>query len=635
MINFLKKLKRFFERHWWPVLVLAALTISLIYGSIHFFRAAILISEGKTYDPLSLLAYFDETNVTGPRAREVLDGNRYVSDVDSYEHISAPAWLPVLPPLLFAPLVLISRSVPHAFIAAEFIFPFLYFFLWYGIAGLIFKGRRWPSLFSALWLCLFPYIGLFFPATSFSQLKTLIGNFLPFQHGLSRDRLSLVLMESFIPDFLIFGAALYFLFKSFLTAKAKYYAALGVSIGLMFYTYFYHWTFTFCAALLLFLYAILQKDRQRIRGFLICFGAAAAIAFGYVLQYLAANQLPQYQQIIARLWIEHGRTFRISEWPYYAAVLFFLFVFWRIWKRIETDDADKRVMLVIGSMLATGVFALNAQIVTGFNIQPSHWMPRTNVIALDFAMAFSGYWLFLRLRSIRWKRVCIAAFILLTAFQIIGGFHSQYVYAKAFAERMTIEPWRKKSLGWLNAHIQKNDVVLSTSLVTNYFLPLYTSARIYLPRANDTTASDEEMLDRLIIAYKLFNIPEEKLWQLFDTEANQGTMYKPEETFDDFEQRGLLYFFSAAALDQSVDGYKRTTKFQMPKSAREYLQSAYVMMGSFDQDWQSKYRIDYVYFGPKEREMSSVDPDSLSFLEHVYSEGGVDIYKIAPRFTNN
>jgi uncharacterized membrane protein len=43
-----------------------------------------------------------------------------------------------------------------------------------------------------------------------------------------------------------------------------------------------------------------------------------------------------------------------------------------------------------------------------------------------------------------------------------------------------------------------------------------------------------------------------------------------------------------------------------------------------------KYKIDYIYYEPANRELSGIDFGKFKYLEKIYGEDGVEIYKLLP-----
>jgi len=67
----------------------------------------------------------------------------------------------------------------------------------------------------------------------------------------------------------------------------------------------------------------------------------------------------------------------------------------------------------------------------------------------------------------------------------------------------------------------------------------------------------------------------------------------------------------------------------IPHEEREYIRSK--IEESQQEELQTllkEYRIDYIYAGPHEKEINSIDFSQYDFLKQVYSQGGVDIYKM-------
>ena len=67
----------------------------------------------------------------------------------------------------------------------------------------------------------------------------------------------------------------------------------------------------------------------------------------------------------------------------------------------------------------------------------------------------------------------------------------------------------------------------------------------------------------------------------------------------------------------------------IPQEEREYIKSK---MEEYQREeiysLLKEYRIDYIYAGPYEKEISLIDFSQYDFLKQVYSQGGIDIFKL-------
>ncbi|NQU83734.1 MAG: hypothetical protein HQ536_03400, partial [Parcubacteria group bacterium] len=163
---------------------------------------------------------------------------------------------------------------------------------------------------------------------------------------------------------------------------------------------------------------------------------------------------------------------------------------------------------------------------------------------------------------------------------------------------------------------------MTPSLITNRYIPLYTNNKIYVPFYENAPSS--EILERLFVTYRLFNVSEEYFEDVFT-----ATKYRlvPEDSLwagiSFHEKRGVMYAHGFKYADKRLDNEFRAEKVkELSEDYNKYLEINLDFM-------LNKYRINYLYYGPNERKITpDLDLNNRPFLEKVYNGGGVEIYKI-------
>jgi hypothetical protein len=182
-----------------------------------------------------------------------------------------------------------------------------------------------------------------------------------------------------------------------------------------------------------------------------------------------------------------------------------------------------------------------------------------------------------------------------------------------------LPPGFARAFEWINRETPRDSVVVTPSFETNMLLPVYTHANVFLPNGNLSLAPTEEIIDRLLITYKLFDVPAEYLRASLNDDPDRLAAFRRNR--DRFsrnrpellEQHGLWYLFHRLRwpeerIRQIVDRYARLTV----SPERPF----------------GRYRADYVWFSPLEEVKSHREFSALPFSALVYDHQGVRIAKV-------
>lgn len=181
------------------VFVAAVLAVGIVYSALpHLVRYEVLKEQGIRYVPLTVQSTFDHINIHAARYRDIVDGRLIPGEMDTYEHREGPILWPILSATILMPFFLPFQSVFPGFILTDFLFPILLFLSLFALSY-TFTRNKFFSLFSAYIVMLFPQIGVLIPPSSFTELKILFFEFLPFSDTLAAS-LSFLARDSFIPN---------------------------------------------------------------------------------------------------------------------------------------------------------------------------------------------------------------------------------------------------------------------------------------------------------------------------------------------------------------------------------------------------------------------------------------------------
>ncbi len=597
------------------LLISIAVLVGFVYVFPRFIHYETLKSRGLAYVPLTTEAYFDVMNVHGARLRDILDGYPFSGEVDTFEYKDGPSIWPVLSMTIFAPLIILTRSVFAALIISDFLFPALIFLSFYYLIFVFVKSRFFAAG-AALFLMLFPQAALLFPPTSLMKLKNLFLQIFPWPLQPAVN-LTYLRPESFIgagPFFILFFAFVYKALTVEAADKKKRYffiISAGVCYGLLFNFYFYFWVFATIFLGLLFIF-LLIKNRSNVFGAVLIGLVGAAVSIPFWLNQFRLARLPNYQEIIQRTaGFELSHAFRTSVWKTYLLYIFAAALIFWLSKKLKQRDIIKSWFLICLSL--TGVVVFNIQMVTGFTPQPDHWSGRVFLITNGVIYAAILYDLYLyfepRLRRINIKRISfIVAFILIASI-FCNVLISEAIVEKNRANLYTLPDGLMAAYEWLNKNTPKDSVVMTPSLLTNIDLPVYTHNRIFLARVATTLAPEDELLNRLFITYKFFGVNPQYLDSMIQSE------------------QGITYFFTVKYRGTALDTYLRPDKDMgnwLPDGVKNKIYNDYL---KFQLPPEIPYRADYVFIGPKEKEIG-LDMKNLAGYKKVYDSGGVQIYQV-------
>jgi hypothetical protein len=614
------------------VIILVALSIAVgfVYGLPHIICTSYLAEQGLDYKPYSLISFFDETQVHGPQLKEVLEGNRIFSDIAVYEYKTgyAPGFWPILSPLLYLPISIFTKSVAQIFIFSDFIFPAITFLIIFFIFFVI-TNRCFISIFFALVFSLFTKLGFFLPPLSWPSLSHILNGFLPLEIGWLQGNDFFADRASFVPNFVPFGLAFLFALLALKKNKLIYPILAGLFFGCLFYTYPFHLIYFALGMGIAFLFFLFQKDYPLVKKIIAIFSIAGLTSIFYWFNYLKFWTLPHAYDLFERMGPEITHSFRWSHYPEYLIYIFLAVLIW-FWGKKKNQRIT--ATCIIGFLLA-GIAVYNIQIVTGFNPIPDHW-PFIIIFGLNLAwLILAGCFLEFLWSKGRVLKTLIMIALVFSSFGLISrNIHYQFLTNNEdTCNARTIPANLINSFAWLEKNTPRDSVIMTPSLVTNFFIPFYTSNKNFLPLSCNTLAPEEEILDRLYITYRIFNVPADYLERLIDIKSNE-TVWQDKNLIgrDVFERWGLHFLFCAKYYDLSLDGYFREQKFLLPEQKQKEIVDEYK---NYDFDLSnvlSKYRLDYIYYGPQEEKIRENDFNGLKYLEKIYEKEGVTIYKFHP-----
>jgi len=598
--------------------ITAILIVGIVYSILpHYVRYDTLQSRGEQYVPLTKESYFDVMNVHGGRYRDIIDGDIFGGEVDTFEHRDGPIFWPLLSAAMLAPFFLPFGTISPGIIISDFIFPIAIFFAFFFIIKSLVHNKFF-ALFSSFVLMLFPQMPLLIPPSSLEELRILTFQFLPFLNVGAGVDLTYLARESFIPGGPFFIFALFFIFQVvFRETKKKLFILLaGVSYGLLFYLYFYFWVFTTIVLGVLFLFLFFGDERKAairivlsgILGFLV------SIPF-WVNQYML-GELPHHLELIERIGIEVGRDPKLFLWKTYALFLFLAALAIVFSRR---GVVPRREGIFLAAIALSSIVALDINMVTNFVPQSDHWSGRVFLITNGILWSVFLYYFFCYIgrkwmhripHRHLWKRIGIVLVFSMLFLLTYSVALKEIVLNKELAYRYTVARPLLQAYEWLNQNTSKDSVVVSPSSFTNIDIPVYTHNRIYFARAITTLATQDEILERFYGTYSLFKM------SLGETLAFAES------------PNGIFYLWGEQLRDKHPDSYLRPKpsdeRYVLTVSLKEKIVNDYA---HYVTPKNLPYRADYIFFGPRERAMG-ISERTLKGYDAVYDADDVAIYKL-------
>lgn len=674
------KMQRRATAHW-PVLMLC-IAISMVYGMNHVVLLRAAETQGTQYHPI--VVNEDEALFTGAKAHAAQMGNIIVSDFNAFEYKDTHLYvLPFLSPLIMGNLARLTGGIERAFIVGDFLFPPIIFLLFYAFLFLLSERRMLSLVGAALFIFIPQFLLAVPPILPYLQatLLTLIakGSSLYFSR-VEDPQLTMPLYLAALVLFLI-------IFKG--RRERWIIAGAGIFYGLLFYSYFYYWVYVSLALPIgiLLIGRRLPEIRRRLA---LAMALGLLISIPHWINTYQVAHLAQYPDIFGRVGTEIGRAVNLQTLPLFsyalhAALIALVWIFWR-----KTDRGTTAFLITF----LTPVYAVyNLQIITGFNIQPDHWfkptLPIVNAaILLTAYHAAAPYAKRLRMKPLLLFFALLAAFLLFKAFNthailvrrmsllllaisalgvicvwawrwypkcrarmltgicalvivllFANGVLTQYRFISDNASD-TIPEQEFASYQWLAKNAPVYSVVATPSFTTNARLQLYTDNRIFLPNGHSTLASNAELWERLMLINQIYHVPE-KTFRSYLTGsppvADGPAMHHEKGAYFSFrpelDWQAGYYLFTFLYTDRSPgSSFTSILPIAIPPEVIEEKGGAYALaLKTGIKNPAMPYRMDYLYYGPREQVLA---PDPFvrnPTLRLVYENNGIKIYRMPVR----
>lgn len=603
-----------------PILIIAgALSSGILFILHQLIIVYKLWGEGKSYSFLSFAAPDPLVNLA-PMIRDVIDGHYWISDGRIWENSGLPNLWSALDPWLIAPLTWLTRSVPTALLLGHFFVGAATFIIVYLIARRLVGRKNWSLLFSLLFSAA-PLLGYYLFPVSLFNIKLVLRTILPFGSPPGEILMSKYVSFSVLPGLPIFALAFLFILLALEKKERKWQIFAGIIHGLLIYVYLTDVMYLFTAMSIMVVIFFLQKRFSEIKKLATIIGIATITSALYWWNFFYIQFLPWSKEFYIRLGGELTHQFRTSHIKEYIALIIFSLVVWFLGKKM-----GKQVVATYLIGLATaGILLLNLQVFVGYNPAPTVWSGHQMYFGLFLAWLVVAYWVYLILKQ-KWpvmSKVFSMSLILIVVMVTARIAYTQFFIASYLYPAHTLPANITRSLNWLNANTPRDSVVVSPSLITNALLPVFTHNNSLLPVAVTSAASQAEILDRFFVAYSLFGYSPEYIKSALKNDLPKS------DDLTGYQENGLTtWLFESYYVDHSIDGYFYRRTAEIPPEVTARIVSDYEHYPKRKEYLLNRYRADYLYVGPYEKMYSGVDFSKQEYLEEVYNEEDVSIYKI-------
>lgn len=607
------------------------LVASAVFVGLMYILPPVLIWQqtekiGSGFLLAQLGTYKDELTVYLPRAHEVYDG--HFPPQDLYFDKQHPTVLNPLPSLMFSAFIFLFKgNINYAYLGAQFFFSAIIFLLFYFIGQQIFKSKNWSFLFA--------FIGVLTPA---AIIYYRLGSDAPGLAGVKE--IVLVLLKQFVPfirtpinkfylaridDALLTFPIFLLAILSFLGFWKKPSVSMsilaGVFSGLLFYTYFAYWIYWTIFIMLMFTYSIFYKKGLHRSSFIILVIVLVVMFVPYFVNYIKFSEYADSQDLALRLGATQGRNLDIIKRDY-SHFLFHIFLALVVYLSYFKKDKGKAILFL--ALIAATTISWNAQLVTGFAVNPGQVKKAAAVTF--FIILFTLIHDFVKKIESRdhffnsFSKIFMGALLVIVP---LKGFVNILVMVNPSSDILSNYSFSgdiKNSWGWIEDNLNHEPKIISSSLVNSLYLTTYTSARPFLVTGFMSSAPMSTLENRYLIANKLFNVDEatlEKKMERRSVGLNDCKNFCPPDSWFNLH-KDIRFLYVNYWLSQD------TTVQPVPETRVLSLLERYRILSD---NWND-IDADYVYYGPWEKQFSSVDFNKDKNLKLVYKNPEVAIYKI-------
>lgn len=563
------------------------LLVSLTYGLPHIYSSHKL---GNNYFSLlinkSSSTGVDELTLYAPAVKYILQGHIFLRDVYVFEYDGYPTPFigESIPSIVMAFLSKITGTVDNAFIAADFIYPAIIFVLLYVFSSYFIKNRY------------FALITAFTASVSRDFIATIPNPFSMinyFKFGDSHNEL-LYLSRSFHPQatFAFFLISVILLVNLIKRPSLKTTIILGISFGLLFYTYIFYWTYFLALIIVVLLYFMIKKDFRLVKFLAMSILIGLTIGFFYFREIFYFYSLSLAKDFTEKFTMPDALlSLTLFRYVFIALLMGFVILV----KKGRKTFPEKDLIYFYIILILVGIFFPLASKLIGKDLEAFHYIRRGLMPFATVALFLITYYLFRKKRFIL-NLFAIVLFITFLTF----GLSNQIKATKKIQINQPKDRDLQAVFNWFNGYTQRNSVIGSVDTNFNLLIPVYTANKVYFPPTYRSIMPTNEEFERYAILSNLLGI--------------EPTVQK--KNLD----KNVSYIFSFQSYNQQKHKFEILSEKRIPIESQ--LDDLYrtELKGLI-----KKYHIDYIVITPGE--MNSVSPQ-YNLLKPVTSVNGYLIFKV-------
>lgn len=466
-MKFFINLKIFIKEHHLIIALSFLLTI-LIFAPLFVFP---LVAKNE-YQGLNINWFGTDAHFYLTKGKEILDGNALASPVLREGKDGSDPYVSYSEYILLTPIKLLGLAQRvdittiyniYAFISSFFIVILIYFLV------LQLSGRKLLSIAAALFVVggysLIYYKTLFY--TNFNIYARVIYPFFS----------SLVLF-----------VYLNFLVKSLNSKKLKYKILAGVFFGLLFYVYFYAWSFVLALNGCLFLILSLKRDFFSAKKVLLISSIGLTLGIYNLINLFSSPLAESGNQMTYFLWVIY------SHGPVFSKIGLITLAIFAVYYYKRRDDKNWPLILAI---ILSGWISLNQQIITGRMVQYGHYYWYF-IVPLSIVISFYMIW-----GLVNNKKLRKYLFLFLIAVAFINTIGGQY---KSFWITFDVKKYEQNFRPLIDV-LNKEPVptVVLMSDANAYLITIYTPHDLFWHGVATISNIPEQRLKDALFVYTYLN----------------------------------------------------------------------------------------------------------------------------------
>jgi hypothetical protein len=378
-------------------------------------------------------------------------------------------------------------------------------------------------------------------------------------------------------------------------------------------SYLFYWMFLSAGIAVLLAHALVRGDDRGARVLATVLATGFVVAAPYFVSYVLSAERAD---VSLRMGLERGRWIAppslkdavlaglvaLGAWRLRSRALGFVFAFW------------------IGYLLCR-----NVQLLTGFTVQSGHWGYRVGYIWQTLTIA-TLIVVPAAVLAPRWPRAAAVARRAVTTVAIAGFVIGpvaiaghEVAFALNTAPAFVLPDGYPEAFDWVNRSTPPGSVIVTPSFETGMLIPVYTHANVFLANGFPSLAPTAELVERLLLTYKAFDVPAVYLAASLRDDPARAVAMKANGGRFERRRPELLERFARWYVFH---------RFEPPDATVADIVARYERLAPPPGAPFAPYRADYVWLSPLAASKGRLDLAAHPDWPVVYDRHGVTIAKI-------